>query len=86
MVISPDRFNTLCQDAVVAAITSQISLDPDAVNLANFDCAEGALPKPSMVKIAKLFTIHASLIEKRVCRLNREKTDEILSRIREFFS
>jgi mRNA interferase MazF len=69
LVISPDSFNAVTEDLVLAAITSQITEEPNTILLANADFAEGRLPKASMIKITKLFTIHSSLIVKRVCRV-----------------
>ena len=40
------------------------------------DFAEGGLPKPSMVKTTKLFTMHSSLIAKRIGALRTEKMEE----------
>jgi mRNA interferase MazF len=86
LVISPDSFNGLRADLVLAAITSQLTEDPDAIILQESDFVDGQLPKLSMVKAAKLFTIHSSLIIKKVCSLNQKKTDEVLSAVRLFFS
>ena len=68
------------------AITSRITDDPNVVHLSGADFSEGWLPKKSIVKTTKLFTIHSSRIVKKVCTLTREKTEEILWSVREFFS
>lgn len=39
-----------------------------------------------MVKATKLFTMHSSLIAKRIGALRSEKTDEVLRTLRRFFS
>lgn len=49
-VLSPDSFNAAGEDLVLAAVTSQITDDPNAVRLWREDFAAGGLPKPSMVK------------------------------------
>ena len=69
-----------------AAITSHITDDPNAIQLSGADFAEGRLPKKSIFKTTKLFTMHSSLIVKKVCALKREKTEEVLRSVREFFS
>jgi len=38
------------------------------------------------VKPTKLFTMHSTLIVKRICALRREKLEEILEAIRHLFS
>jgi hypothetical protein len=47
---------------VLVAITSQIGDDPRSVLLDEADFVAGKLPKRSMVKLAKVFTIHSALI------------------------
>ena len=53
LVISPDDFNTRMQDLVVAAITSQMTDEGDAVTIEASDCVDGTLPKTSVVKLPK---------------------------------
>lgn len=69
-----------------AAITSHITDDPDAVLLQRGDFAEGWLPKKSLVKTTKLFTMHSSLVAKRISALRFEKIGEVLRSMRGFFS
>jgi mRNA interferase MazF len=58
LVVSPDEFNDHMQDLVVVAITSQLT-DENAVVIEQSDCVNGVLPKTSVVKLAKVFTIHS---------------------------
>lgn len=50
------------------------------------DFAEGRLPRTSVVKPAKLFTMHSTLVIKKVGTLRKEKLEEVLHAIRRFFS
>ena len=50
------------------------------------DFLEGKLPKKSMVKLTKIFTIHSSLVLKRIGTLKQSKTGEVLEQIRRIFS
>ncbi len=86
LILSPDSFNAAGEDLVLAAITSHITDDPNAVHLRRGDFAEGGLPKASMVKTTKLFTMHSSLVAKRICALRIEKMEEVLASLRGFFS
>ncbi|MDE0249307.1 MAG: type II toxin-antitoxin system PemK/MazF family toxin [Gammaproteobacteria bacterium] len=86
LILSSDSFNTAGEDLVLAAITSHITDDPHAVLIRRGDFAEGWLPKTSLVKIAKLFTMHSSLVAKRICALRTEKMEEVLRSLRAFFS
>jgi mRNA interferase MazF len=85
LVISPDVFNDQTQDLVVAAITSQLT-NEHAVTIEPSDCVDGILPKTSVVKLAKVFTIHSTLVIKRICALQEEKLDAVLDELRRFFS
>jgi len=67
------------------AITSQTP-DDKAVALGLDDFVEGTLPKESFVKVAKIFTMHSTLVLKRLCVLRREKLDDVLRELRGFFS
>ena len=85
LVISPDSFNELGQDVVLVAITSQ-EPDDNAVTIEQHDCVDGGLPKRSFVKVAKLFTVHSTLVLRKMCTLRGEKLDDVLLEIRGFFS
>ena len=50
------------------------------------DCIDGILPKKSVVKPAKLFTMHTTLVLKKICALGPEKLSVVLTEIRQFFS
>ena len=69
---------------MLAAMTSHISDDPDAVLLQRGDFAEGWLPRTSLMKTTKLFKMHSSLVAKRICTLRMEKMDEVLRSVRGF--
>ena len=85
LVVSPEHINDRMQDLVVVAITSQLT-DQGAVLIEQGDCVDGTLPKTSVVKLAKLFTIHSTLVLKSICALRAEKLDTVLGEIRRFFS
>ncbi len=85
LVVSPDAFNEAGADLVLAAITSQISDDMTLI-IADDDCVNGALPKLSALKPTKLFTIHSTLVLRKVCELRPEKLDTVLADLRQFFS
>ena len=86
LILSADSFNTAGEDLLLAAITSHIAEDPHAVLIRRGDFTEGRLPKTSLVKTTKLFTMHSSLVVKRICALRTEKMEEILRSLRAFFS
>lgn len=64
LVLSPDVFNRLNEDLVLAAITSQITEDESGFLLGQNDFVGGELPRKSMIKLGKMFTIHSSRSQK----------------------
>jgi mRNA interferase MazF len=74
LVISPDAFNQHGQDVVLVAITSQ-EPDDKAVALKRNDFVDGGLPKDSFVKPAKIFTMHSTMILKRIAMVVRVRMD-----------
>ena len=85
LVVSPDSFNQTMQDLVLAAVTTQ-SAEDGTFSIDQKDCIDGTLPKISVVKPAKLFTIHSTLVFKKICALRPEKLEAVLAGIRQFFS
>jgi mRNA interferase MazF len=69
LVVSPDSLNELTDDLILLAITSQLSPFPHSIPVQPGDCEEGVLPKESMVKVTKVFTLSSTLILKKICRL-----------------
>jgi len=86
LVISPDSVNQLNQDLVLAAITSQLTEDEHSLPLQDSDFLEGKLPKKSMIRLTKIFTIHSTLILKKIGALKPPKIDQVLNQIRRIFS
>ena len=85
MVVSPDMLNARNEDVVLVAVTSRIARDVATVPVGPRDVVDGVLPKDSVARLAKLFTLHSSLVVKRLCRLKGEKRDELLRELRAFF-
>ena len=85
LVVSPDSFNQTMQDVVLAAITTQ-GADDSAFTIDPGDCIDGSLPKRSVVKPAKLFAMHSTLVLKKICALRQEKLDAVLADMPQFFS
>lgn len=85
LVVSPDSFHSERDDLLLAAITSKVVEGPFCIAVEKTDCIEGRLPRRSMVKSTKLFTIHWTLVVKKLCRLRPEKMHDILAEIRRFF-
>lgn len=88
LVISPDRLHQNFDDVILVAITSRVPPSPSEFDmpLASRDMAVGHLPKPSVVKLAKIFTANRALIVKRAGHLRNESLAKILARLRQLFA
>ncbi len=86
LVVSPDSFNRFNQDLILVALTSHPPEHEDAVLLEDGDFAEGKLPKKSAIKLTKIFTIHSSLVLRRIGTLKRTKLQGVLKEMRQIFS
>jgi len=87
LVHSADWFNASRSDCVVAAITSQIPshLPPDEYRLSSSELLAGGLPKPSLVRLGKLFTISQALLRKRLGTLPEATMGAILRQMEQVF-
>jgi len=82
-VISPDRFNEKGEDLILVAVTSKFpsELSEIEIPLQKADLKEGMLPKRSIVRLSKIFTMHSGLIVKKAGSLKDQKIREILDRL-----
>jgi mRNA-degrading endonuclease toxin of MazEF toxin-antitoxin module len=83
LVVSSRRFNDSSADAILLAITSQVPaelLDTD-YRLSVDEQQKGGLPRPSVVKAAKVVTLSQTLIRKTLARLPGETVDQIVSKL-----
>ena len=87
LVISPDRLNQARPDLVVLAITSQLpaALGEDQIRLPDVELSACGLPKASIIKLGKIFTIHQALIRKTLGHLPQRTLEEIRRRVMESF-
>lgn len=88
LVVSPDRLHQYFEDVILVAVTSHVpsALSEFEMPLRQQDMAVGALPKPSVVKLGKIFTANRGLIVKRAGRLRNESLAKILARLRQLFT
>jgi mRNA interferase MazF len=83
LVLSPLRLNKVRNDVVVAAITSQIPeiIAEDELLLSDTDLRTAGLPKASIIKLGKIFTIHQGLIRKKLGRVPDPTLENILQKL-----
>ena len=85
LVISPDKFNAVREDLLLAAITSQVpaALADDEILISPPDLAACGLPKPSVLRLLKLVALHRSLIVKRIGSLPGPALAQASQRLKE---
>jgi mRNA interferase MazF len=76
LVISNDEYNTASQDIIVTAVTS--NLVQQGIPITTNDMTQGILPKPSIIRSDKIYTLHQHIVVKRIGRV----ADSILDTVR----
>ncbi len=86
LVVSPEGFHD--EDLILCAVTSQVPerLSQWEASLQAEDMVEEKLPKKSVVKAGKLFTVHRNLIAGQYGTIKTHKLQEVLEKLRRLFS
>lgn len=86
LVVSPEGFHD--EDLILCAITSQLPerFSEWEISLEAGDMVEERLPKKSIVKVGKLFTMHRDLIARRFGTVKEQKLREVLGKLRALFA
>jgi mRNA interferase MazF len=87
LVVSSDVLNARSDDVLVAAISSQIpvQLTAEEFVIPQSDLPACGLPKPSVVRLAKLAALHRQLVIKRIGSMPELALGRILLQIRNLF-
>ncbi len=85
LVVSPEGFHD--EDLILCAITSRLPERPSEyeASLEANDMVEEKLPKKSVVKAGKLFTMHQDLIAGSFGTVKERKLQEVLGKLRTLF-
>jgi mRNA-degrading endonuclease toxin of MazEF toxin-antitoxin module len=83
VLLSSKSFNDSSPDAILLAINSQVPTDlqHSDYGLSVDEQKKGGLPKPSVVKAAKVVTLSQALIRKPLGRLPVETVDQIVRKL-----
>ena len=84
LVISSNRFNTSSADIILLGITSQITTDlvQSDYRLTSDEQKRSGLPKPSIVKAAKVVTLSQGLVRKRLGQLPVQTVNQVVDKLR----
>lgn len=87
LVISSDAFNASRDDVVLLAITSQLpqTVASDEFLIPQAELRACGLPKPSLIRLNKVLTLHQRLIIKRIGTLPAATLASALSQFRAQF-
>jgi mRNA interferase MazF len=64
LIVSNDRYNTERPDMIVVAITSNLS--QTGIAIGNDDMVSGQLPKPSIIRSDKIYTLNQDIVVKLI--------------------
>jgi len=83
LVISSNQFNSSSADVILVGITSQFPRDlaQSDYRLTPDEQQTAGLPRPSMVKSAKVVTLNQALVRRMLGRLPGETVNQIVSKL-----
>ena len=76
-ILSSNRDIASSEDVITCGLTSYLKETAHSVLIDTRDCEEGALPKPSRIKVDKLFTLDKSIIRKKIARLSKSAFERV---------
>ena len=79
LIISSDKYNTESQDMIVVAITSNPKQTGISIN--NTDMIRGQLPKPSIIRSDKIYTLNQGIVVKSIGSISKTVQDSVKSEI-----
>ncbi len=77
LVLSKNTDNEKIEDIITCGITSNIKDSKYSVLIGDKNLIEGEIPKPSRVKVDKLFTISQDIVKKKVGRIDKETFEKV---------
>jgi len=79
LVVSNDTNNSTSQDMIVVAITSNL-IQP-GIQITTSDMISGQLPKPSVVRSDKIYTLDQGIVVKSIGRIANAVLDAVRTEI-----
>ena len=75
LVISNNKYNAKSQDMIVAAVTSNVF--QQGIAITNAAMEQGQLPKPSIIRSDKIYTLNQGIVAKRIGCVKAEIMDAV---------
>lgn len=85
MVLSNDKYNSITDDIIVIAITSNIGSKFSEVHLCPSDMSDGEIKVESALRVDKIYTISQSIVVKKLGKIKSGKIDEVKNKLKELF-
>ena len=79
LIISDDKYNVGSQDMIVVAITSNPT--QTGIPITNSDMTSGQLPKPSIIRGDKIYTLNQGIVIKSIGSISKTIQDSVKSEI-----
>lgn len=83
IVVSKNEYNQITQDIVVVALTSNPETTAYGFTITSNDLADGALKRPSQVRVDKIYTLSQGIAVKTFGKVNKDVLEKIGSLIPE---
>jgi len=81
LVVSNDHYNQKTQDIVVMAITSKLDAPDYAVIFEDEDMQEGTLPRKSMIRVDKIYTLSQGIVVKRYGQVKETTLEKVRKKL-----
>ncbi len=82
LIISNDSHNSKVEDLVISGITTNLSDEEYSVVIEQKDMSEGNIHFLSRIKVDKIFTVHKSIVRKKLGRVNNQILESVKEEIK----
>jgi len=79
IVISNNVYNQKTEDIVVVAITSNIEQKDYTLLITQNDMEEGNLPKDSMIRVDKIYSLSQTIVAKRLGKIRKTTFESVIA-------
>jgi len=86
LVLSNNNYNSMADDVIVAAITSNVDNKPYIVLLNNNDLSSGVLAVKSCIRADKIYTLSQNIIIKSFAKVKTDIIDAVKDKIFELMT